>query len=318
MTFALYGQSPVPNGAVAEKVAGGFGFVEGPVWNDSLGLLFSDMKNNVINDCAPDGKINIFLNPSNVSNGLTYDKQGRLLITQTGLRRVVRMEPDGSMTVLASSYKGKKLNSPNDIVVRSGGSIFFTDPPFNIPNGQHQELSFSGIYRIAPSNGELQLMDSTLKYPNGICFSPDEKKLYVNDSQVRIIYVWDVINDSAISNKRVFARMNHAGYADGMKTDHEGNLFSAGPLGIWVFSPLGTVLDTIRIPEQTTNCNWGGSDGKTLYITAGTGLYRIRLAQSSEIKGQGYIPDKSFELFANYRNPFNPCTTITFNNSKAL
>ena len=294
-----FAQSTVPAGASLEKVAGGFQFLEGPVWKDSVGLLFSDMGASTIFNYTPDGKIKIFLKPSDVSNGLTYDLQGRLILTQTGLRRVARLEPDGTQTLLASTYNEKKLNSPNDVAVKSDGSIFFTDPPFNIPSGQKQELPFSGIFRISGTTGALQLLDSTLAFPNGICFSPDEKKLYVNDSQARIIYVWDVANDSTITNKKVFATMHANGYADGMKIDTKGNLFSAGPFGIWVFSPKGTVIDTIMVPGQTTNCNWGDADRKTLYITAGTGLYRIRLTSSTGINGQGYNPTKSFKLYGN-------------------
>jgi len=188
-------QSPVPSGAVAEKLASGFVFVEGPVWHDSVGLLFSDMTGNkVIRWTETTGAVE-FLNPSNNANGLAYDSTGRLLLAQTGLRRIARRGSDGGMSPLATLYGGKKLNSPNDIVVKSDGAIFFTDPPFNIPSGQHQELSFSGVYRISPSGG-LQLLDSTLALPNGICFSPDESKLYVDESQQRIIYVWDVVHDS--------------------------------------------------------------------------------------------------------------------------
>ena len=317
ISFSLFAQSPVPKDTELEKVAGGFKFVEGPVWNDSLGLLFSDMNSNKIDNYTPAGKIKVFLSPSDSSNGLTYDLQGRLLMTQTGLRRVARMESDGKQTVLASSYEGKKLNSPNDIVCKSDGSIFFTDPTFNIPKGQHQELSFSGIYRISSKSGKLQCLDSTLALPNGICFSPDEKKLYVNDSQVRIIWVWDLSNDSVLTNKRVFARIKPSGYADGMKVDPEGDLFCAGPLGIWVFSPAGTLLDTILVPETPSNCNWGDSDRKTLYITAQTSLYKIRLASGADKNGMGYLPSNFFKLCANYPNPFNPSTTITFNVSKA-
>ena len=312
VSYLLSAQSPVPPGAEVVKVAGGFGFLEGPVWNDSIGLLFSDMNNNLINNYTLDGKIKVFLKPSEVSNGLTYDRQGRLLVTQTELRRVVRIERNGTLTVLASGYNGKRLNSPNDIVCKSDGSIYFTDPTFNIPSGQHQELPFSGVYRISIISGKLQCLDSTLSLPNGICFSPDEKKLYVNDSQARIIYAWDISNDSILTNKKIFATIKPKGYADGMKTDPEGNLYSTGPLGVWIFSPDGNLMDTILVPETPSNCNWGGPDKKTLYITAQTGLYKIKLAGKTGIKGTGSVPVKSFRLFANYPNPFNPSTVISF------
>jgi gluconolactonase len=303
-------QSLVPQDSKLELIANGFQFVEGPVWNDTLGLLFSDMNGNRIYKWNELDSISIFLNPSANSNGLTYDLEGRLIIAQTGLRRVCRLEFNGTQTSLADNYNGKKLNSPNDLAVKSDGSIFFTDPPFNIPAGQHQELSFSGIFRISPS-GELQILDSTLALPNGICFSPDESKLYVNDSQARIIYIWDVINDSTITNKKVFASISPIGYADGMKVDENGNLFSAGPLGIWAFSKSGTLLDTILVPGQASNCNWGDEDRKTLYITGGNSVYRIRLGSITDIKEQGIL-EPDFELYQNYPNPFNPVTKIKY------
>ena len=296
--------------AQVENVAGGFNFVEGPVWKDGIGLLYSDIPANRVYLWSPDSGVSVYLNPSANSNGLTFDSQGRLLLAQTGSRRIARLETDGSQTSLADTFNGKKLNSPNDLTVKSDGSIFFTDPPFNIPAGQQQELSFSGIYRISPF-GELQLLDNTLNLPNGICFSPDETKLYVNNSQARIIYVWDVIDDSTIANKREFARINPTGYADGMKTDSSGNIFCTGPLGVWVFSPDGTVLDTILVPGQTSNCNWGDEDRKTLYITAGNSVYRYRLVATDVENDQGVLPE-GFELYQNYPNPFNPTTTLSF------
>lgn len=275
----LLAQSPVPKDAKPELIASGFQFVEGPVWSDSLGLLFSDMHGNIAYRWTEDDSISEYLNPSHNSNGLTYDSKGRLIIAQTGLRRVARLEFDGTQTSLADNYNGKKFNSPNDLVVKSDGSIFFTDPTFNIPSGEKQELSFSGIFRISPS-GELQLLDSTLELPNGICFSKDETKLYVNNSKARIIYVWDVVNDSTIINKREFASISPTGYADGMKFDSNGNLFCAGPEGVWVFSPEGKLLDKISLPQNPSNCHWGDADRKTLYITAGNSVYRIRLSSN--------------------------------------
>ncbi len=240
-------QSPVPPGAVVEKIANGFVFVEGPVWSDSVGLLFSDLSGNKVYRWTQATGAVAYIAPSNNANGLTYDLRGRLLLAQTGLRRVARRDSSGNIASLAALFGGKKLNSPNDIVVKSDGAIFFTDPPFNVPAGQQRELTFSGIYRISPS-GALQLLDSTLNEPNGICFSPDESRLYVDNSSQRIIYVWDVVNDSVIANKRVFASIPPAGYADGMKVDAAGNLFCAGPLGIWVFGSNGAVLDTLLVP----------------------------------------------------------------------
>jgi len=295
-----------------EKVAGGFSFVEGPAWMDSTGLLFSDIDANTIYKWnVKDSNVSVFMRPSQTSNGLTFDKQGRLVFTQMGLRRIARREKDSTITVLASLYNGKQLNSPNDIVVKSDGSVFFTDPPLNIPAGEKQQLSFSGIFRIS-SYGSLQVMDSSLSEPNGICFSPDEKKLYVNDTQVNIIYDWDVINDSTISNKQKFAYLGTGGYADGMKSDASGNIYSAGPGGIWIFAPDGTLLGKILLSTQTSNCNWGDADRKTLYITSGSNVYRVKLAAVTGVKDKNITDDKSFELFANYPNPFNPSTIISW------
>jgi gluconolactonase len=305
----IFSQSPVPESAELELIADGFQFVEGPVWNDTLGLLFSDMPANRVYRWTEEDSISVFLDPSANSNGLTYDLDGNLILAQTGLRRVAR-KTNGSFTSLAETFDNKKLNSPNDLAVKSDGSIFFTDPPFNIPQGEQQELTFAGIYRISPF-GELQLLDSTLNLPNGICFSPDETKLYVNNSQARIIYVWDVIDDSTISNKEEFARINPIGYADGMKVDPSGNLFCTGPLGVWVFSPDGNLLDTILVPISPTNCNWGDEDRKTLFITAGNSVYKIDLETATSNEDQGNLRDK-FELYQNYPNPFNPKTTIKY------
>ena len=303
-------QSPVPQNAAVEMIASGFQFVEGPVWKDGVGLLFSDIPANKVYQWTPGAGVSVFRSPSGNSNGLTFDAQGRLVMTQTGNRRIARIESTGLETVLAATYTGKKLNSPNDVVVKSDGSIFFTDPPFNIPAGQKAELGFSGIYRISP-NGSLQLLDASLNEPNGICFSPDETKLYVNNSSERVIYVWDVVNDSIIANKRRFAAMNPVGYADGMKADAAGNVFCTGPLGVWVFSPGGITLDTIPVPGQTSNCNWGDASRKTLYITSGGSVYRIRLTTTG-VEDDSPREGQLDELRGNYPNPFNPRTTIQY------
>jgi gluconolactonase len=297
LTSFTWAQSPVPAGAAVEKIADGFQFVEGPVWNEQAGLLFSDIPANTVyqitvhqvfvgpgHDTASSRRSSpfspagpkVYLKPSGNSNGLAYDGEGRLLLAQTGLRRIARLDSTGAQTSLAALYGGKRLNSPNDMAVKSDGSIFFTDPPFDIPEGEDAELGFAGIYRITPS-GALQLLDSSLSLPNGICFSPDETKLFVAESEARLIYVWDVRGDSVITNKRRFASISPPGYADGMKMDTRGNLFCTGPLGVWVFAPDGEVLDTILVPGNPTNCGWGEPDRKTLYITAAKSLYRIRL-----------------------------------------
>ncbi len=300
-----------PLNAQVEELATGFLQPEGPVWMDGVGLLFSDIAANKIYCWSPfDSSITDFMYPSDSSNGLTFDLDSNLILTQMAKRRVSRRESDGSITPLAETYDGKKFNSPNDLVVKSDGSIFFTDPDFNTPVGQPKEMGFKGVFRIGTS-GNIQVLDSTtFDKPNGICFSPDESKLYVNESPLGIIYVWDVVDDSLITNRTVFFTIPVMGYVDGMKVDPAGNLYCTGPTGVWVISPDGVCIDTIYVPVFPSNCNWGDVDRQTLYITGGSSLYRYRL--SSGIEDRNHIPSKSFELNQNYPNPFNPSTEIIY------
>lgn len=266
-------------GARVEKVATGFRFTEGPVW-DRIGklLLFSDIPANQIRKWESGDTTTVFREPSGNSNGLTYDKQGRLIACEHGNRRVSRTEPDGRITVLADRFEGKRLNSPNDVVVKSGGSVYFTDPPYGV-GPESRELDFQGVYRIKPEGG-LDLLVKDFAMPNGLAFSPDEKRLYIGDSsQHRHIRVFDVKPDGTLENGRVFADLSDPkpGAPDGMKVDTEGRLFSTGPGGVWVFAPDGTHLGTIATPEGPANCAWGESGWRTLFITAGTSVYRIRL-----------------------------------------
>jgi gluconolactonase len=310
--YPVRAQSPVITNAHVENIAEGFSFVEGPVWKDGTGILFSDIPANTVYLWTPESGAIVYLSPSGNSNGLSFDLQNRLLLAQHGKRQIARIEPGGSETSIASHYHGKRLNSPNDIVVKSDGSIFFTDPPYGISPGQ-EELSFSGIYRISPSDS-LQLLDTTLYRPNGIAFSPDESILYVGDAEARIIYIWDVVNDSILANKRQFAFMNASGAVDGMKVDEAGYLYASGPFGIWVFKPDGTVIDTIPVPGQTTNCNWGDEDRKALYVTSGSALYRITNQSTTGMFApeDDFSSGKSVHLLNNYPNPFNTTTLITF------
>ncbi len=265
-------------------VATGFTFTEGPVWRGD-DLLFSDIPNNrtIRYRPLPEGpEITTFRTPSGNANGLTLDRQGRLLACEHSGRRVSRVDESGRAETVVDSYKGKRLNSPNDVVVRSDGSIFFTDPPYGLRNGtEGKELDFNGVYRIDPG-GELHLLVDDFDRPNGLAFTPDERRLLIDDTVRGHIRVFDVAGDGSLSNGRVFAELKGApgerGAPDGMKVDSEGNVYCTGPAGVWVFDPNGRFLGRIVTPEVPANLAWGDPDWRTLYITARTSLYRIRLA----------------------------------------
>ncbi len=283
-------------GTQIEKLAGGFLFTEGPVWvRDGGYLLFSDPNNNLIYRWSEDGGVSLYRTHSGYtgmdigeygqpgSNGLTLDKQGRLTINEHGNRRVTRLEKNGQLTVLADRYQGKRLNSPNDLVYRSDGALYFTDPPFGLPkffDDPRKELSFSGVYCLI--NGELKLVTGDLSGPNGLAFSPDEKYLYVDnwDDKRKVIMRYEVHPDGTLSNSELFldatSELGEDAW-DGMKVDQQGNLYLSGPGGLWILSPEGKHLGTIIGPEHPHNLAWGDEDGKTLYLCAKTGLYRIRL-----------------------------------------
>jgi sugar lactone lactonase YvrE len=265
--------------AKIEKITNGFEFTEGPVWVPDMYLLFSDIPANIIYKWIPDvGSTEIFRKPSGHSNGLTLDKTGRLLACEHD-RRVTRTEKKGKIVPIATHFEGKLLNSPNDIVVRSDNSIYFTDPPYGLPRQEEgKELDFNGIFRIT-MDGTLTLLDDSFDRPNGIAFSPDEKILYVNDSQRGHIRSFDVHSNGTISNSQVFAKLKskEEGVPDGMKVDLCGNVFCTGPGGIWVLSEGGEIIGVIKVPEVSANLAWGDSDLKSLYITARTGLYRTRV-----------------------------------------
>jgi gluconolactonase len=269
-----YGQQIINEDAEPKIITDGYEFTEGPLWHDSGYLLFSDIPANTIYKWTPAEGAVIYLKPSGHSNGLTFDGDGNLLLAQhDGL--VSRLTKDKDLTVVADSYNGKRLNSPNDLTVKSDGSIYFTDPSFGVSD-EDKELDFNGVYRYSREDG-LQLLIDDFDLPNGIVFSPDESRLYVNDTRHNHIRVFDVNNDGSLSNGKIFAEMesNAEGAADGMKVDTDGNLYSTGPGGLWVFSPEGKVLQQVETPDRITNLAWGGSDGSTLFLTAPNAVYKL-------------------------------------------
>lgn len=285
----------VPLNPKIYKLAEGFRFTEGPVWvNEGRYLLFSDPNSNVIFKYA-DGTLSVFRNMSGYSgadiaqygqpgsNGLTLDPQGRLTINQHGNHRVVRMEKDGTETLLADKFEGKRLNSPNDLVYRSDGTLFFTDPPFGLPkffDDPRRELPFSGVYSLF--NGKLRLLSKEFSGPNGIAFSPDEKYLYVGnwDEKSKVVKRYPVNPDGTPGEGVLFHDLTGAkgeDAIDGIKVDKAGNVYVSGPGGIWVISPAGKHLGTIMAPRHVHNMAWGDEDGKTLYLCGRSSLYRMRL-----------------------------------------
>jgi gluconolactonase len=267
-----------------EKLATGFLFTEGPLWHRrERYLLFSDMPGDHLRRWREGEGVTTFRKPCRKSNGLAWDREGRLLVCEHASSRVTRTEPDGTITTLASHHEGKELNSPNDIVVRSDGGIYFSDPTYGrkeyYGEPRPQELSFQGVYRIEPGGG-LTLLADDFAQPNGLCFSRDERRLFVNDTDRQHIRVFDVAADGRLANGRLWAetRGEGAGAPDGMKIDSAGNLYCCGPGGIHVFAPDAACLGVIRVPEYTANFCWGADDLRSLFITASTSLYRIRVA----------------------------------------
>lgn len=273
-------QSLFPRDVTMEQMATGFKFTEGPVWfSEEQYLLFSDIPANQILKLSRDAKVKVFREPSGNSNGLTRDREGRLIVCEHSTRRVTRTERNGSITILAEQFEGKKLNSPNDVVVQNNGAIYFTDPPYGIKSDQQEQPS-QGVYRVSPDGKDIALVADDFERPNGLAFSPDERELYIDDSSVRRhIRVFDVQADGSLANDRLFHHMNvnKLGVPDGMKVDVEGHIFCTGPGGLWVFDPEGQHLGTIVTPEQPSNCAWGDDDFRSLYITACTSIYKIRV-----------------------------------------
>jgi gluconolactonase len=287
---AILGSDPT-----LERVAGGFVFTEGPVWSADGSLLFSSPNTNVIYRWHPSGRVTVFRAKSGYtgadigrftqpgSNGLTFDAQRRLAVCQHGNRRVIRVEPHGNITVLADSYEGRRLNSPNDLVYRSDGMLFFTDPPFGLPGAfddPDRELPFSGVFAVRDRG--VKLVSDELEGPNGLAFSPDERFLYVGnwDLERKVVVRYELGADAEVRDSQVLFDMTEADgedAIDGLKVDEAGNVYVCGPGGIWVISPGGEHLGTLRLPEAPHNLAWGDADARALYVTALTSVYRIRL-----------------------------------------
>lgn len=259
-----------------ERIADGFEFTEGPVWHSDGFLIFSDIPANRQYRWSPADGVTVWREGTGNSNGLTLDRQGRLIACEHSGRRVSAAVAGAEPVTLVDRYNGKRLNSPNDVVVKSDGTIYFTDPPYGI-SPEEREQPCNGVYRILPE-GTLELLVDDFDRPNGLAFSPDEKTLYIDDSPRRHVRAFDVLPDGRLANSRIIADMDHPqpGSPDGMKIDIEGHLYVTGATGVWVFEPDGTCLGVIATPERPANCAWGDADRQSLYITARTGLYRIR------------------------------------------
>src|SRR5215467_173812 len=301
----------VPANAQLERVATGFDkWTEGPVWTHQDTLLFAVIPANLIEQWSPEKGAQVFMErsgyigsapyggPEPGSNGMTLDRDGRVSVAGHARRNVWRLEnldPNATITVLADSYQGKKLNSPNDLVYRSDGSLYFTDPPYGLPtqgdNDPGKELKVNGVYRIPnarqqkpgapPERGLLQLVIKDLPRPNGIVFSPDEKTLYIADSGKKVWMSYRVHANGSVSNGKLLldaSDQKAPGGPDGIRVDKNGNIYGSGLGGVWIISPEGKHLGTINVPERVSNVAWGDVDGKTLYVTASTSLYRIKLS----------------------------------------
>ena len=279
----------VDEDAELEQLGTGFTFTEGPLWNPDGFLLFSDMPGDVRRRWDPETGVTEVANPSNKGNGMTFDLDGRLIVCEHVTSSVVRMNPDGTgaeREVLASHYGDKELNAPNDVVVKSDGAIYFSDPTYGRMPGfgieREQDLDFQGVYRIPPGGGDTQLLADDFGQPNGLCFSPDESLLYVNDTEKCHIRVFDVRPDGTIANSRVLAEdigtgdLDLGDLVDGMKLDERGNIWVTGPDGVCVFDAQGEHIGTVEVPEPVGNITWGGPDWNWLFIPATSSVYRIQ------------------------------------------
>lgn len=288
--FALQANSPqfwklINKDAKLETVAKGFGFTEGPVWDPAGFLYVSDEEQNKIYKVSEDGQKTELIALGD-PDGSTYDQNRQLIDCASVLRAIIRIDSTDKYTVLADRFEGKKFNSPNDVVLGPDGAIYFTDPTLDLVAGEKQELPFQGVFRL-DSAGKVTLLTKELSQPNGLAFSPDGKKFYVDDSKQRNIRVYDFQSDGTLANGRIFGEEPGGkgdGVPDGMKLDRAGNLYVTGPGGIWVWSPQGEHLGTILMPEQPANLAWGGANLDTLYLTATTSVYKLKTST------QGLVP----------------------------
>ena len=274
----------VGEGIELEQVATDFIFTEGAMWNGATReLVFSDMPGDIMRKWSAESGISVLRQPSSKTNGNYYDLEGRLISCEHETSRVVREEANGTLSVLATHYEGKELNSPNDVIVKSDGAIYFTDPTYGRMDVfgllREQDLDFQGVYRIDPNSGDLSLLANDFQQPNGLTFSLDEQQLFVNDTDAGHIRLFDVAEDGSISGGEVWAVPEGAGDGgcDGMKIDSEGNLYCTGPGGLHVYASDATCLGVLEVPEVAANFTWGDDDLQALYITASTSLYRTRV-----------------------------------------
>ena len=277
----------VDEDAEVEQIATGFTFTEGPIWMPDGSLHFSDMPGDKRRRWHPVEGVQVLRDPSNKCNGMTRDNDDNLIVCEHVTSSVVRERPDGTRETLATHWGDKELNSPNDVIVARDGSIIFTDPTYGRMPGfgleREQDLDFQGVYRLPADGGDLQLLVDDFAQPNGLCFTPDESQLYINDTVHAHIRVFDVGPDHQLSNGRVFAEnigdgdLAKGGLVDGMKLDEHGNVYVTGPEGVWVFAPDSEHLGTIGVPESVGNLNWGDADWQTLYIPSSTSVYRVRM-----------------------------------------
>lgn len=276
-------RSVIGDSVEVDQVATGFKFTEGPIWDPrTSSIIFSDMPGDIMRRWSAANGVEVFRQPSNKANGNAWDLQGRL-VTCEHASRVTRTETDGSITVLATHYGGKELNSPNDLTMKSDGSIYFSDPTYGRMDGfgflREQDMDVQGVYRISPDGSEVTQLADDFAQPNGLAFSLDESKLFVNDTDRGRVRIFDVMADGSVTGGDVWVDVvgEGEGVPDGLKIDSADNLYTTGPGGIHVFAPDKTDLGVIGIPEHIANFTWGDDDLRTLYVTASTSLYRLRV-----------------------------------------